>query len=141
MIIWLTVTVFSWKWLNQNLAKENLTEVKGSRVVGFFGGSKEGPQTAFLGSLKKVTRKPCLVLRECIRSGTTIVSDCWKSYGTLQDKGFTHLTVNHSLHFKDPGTGASTEGSWSTIKRKKFLIELLIWTLICIYTNITLGES
>jgi transposase-like protein len=66
--------------------------------------------------------KECLlsVINEFILPGTTIVSDYWKSYDCLYDEGFGHIRVNHSLHFKDPETGAHTnkiEGTWSAIKR------------------------
>ena len=60
------------------------------------------------------------VLVEWVLPGSTVVSDCWKSYGRLENLGFDHLTVNHRYHFKDPETGAHTnsiEGTWSAIKR------------------------
>ncbi|KMQ82689.1 protein tssc4-like isoform x1 protein [Lasius niger] len=48
------------------------------------------------------------------------MSDCWKAYACLEDEGFEHLSVNHSLTFKDPDTGAHTnsiEGTWGAIKK------------------------
>ena len=59
------------------------------------------------------------IIKECIKPGTTIISDCWKSYNCLESEGFEHLKVNHSLHFKDPETGAHTnaiESSWRASK-------------------------
>ena len=51
--------------------------------------------------------------------GTTIISDCWRSYDCLNEEDFEHLTVNHSLNFVDPETGAHTqniESLWWQIK-------------------------
>ncbi|GFV23249.1 mitotic-spindle organizing protein 2A [Trichonephila clavipes] len=67
-----------------------------------------------------VCRSVRKVIREWILPGTTIISDCWRAYECLSDEGYRHLTVNHSLTFKDPETGAHTnaiEGTWSAIKR------------------------
>ena len=45
------------------------------------------------------------IIKERILPGTTVMSDCWKSYDCLTDEGFHHLRVNHSIHFVDPTTG------------------------------------
>ena len=58
-------------------------------------------------------------ISENIEPGTTIISDCWRAYDCLSKEGFTHLTVNHSVNFKDPDTGAHTntiERRWRDVK-------------------------
>jgi transposase-like protein len=55
-----------------------------------------------------------------VKPGTTIYSDCWKSYSGLAALGYTHMTVNHSKGFKNKETGVDTntiEGLWNTLRR------------------------
>ena len=57
-----------------------------------------------------------------INVGSILYSDCWRGYSTVQlnQLGFPiHNTVNHSLHYVDPVTGAHTnsiEGTWNGLK-------------------------
>jgi len=51
------------------------------------------------------------------------MSDLWGAYGGISNlpEGYQHLTVNHSLNFVDPQTGAHTqsvENMWSRFKKK-----------------------
>ena len=39
------------------------------------------------------------IIKEWIEPGTLIVSDCWKSYHSLDKHGYSHQTVNHSKEF------------------------------------------
>ena len=39
------------------------------------------------------------------------MSDMWKAYDCLQDEGYNHLTVNHSLNFVDPDSLYHITGS------------------------------
>jgi len=56
-----------------------------------------------------------------VAAGSTIISDEWAAYGTLGNiNNYTHMTVNHSVNFVDPVTGANTqkiESSWRALKR------------------------
>ena len=59
------------------------------------------------------------IIKDIIKPGTMIISECWKAYSSLKDKGFQHLTVNHSTEFKNEETGACTntiESTWRALK-------------------------
>ena len=101
---------------------------RGKRVEGqwCFGGvlrrtNKDDPIHCFIVPVEDRSRKTLLpIIQQYIFDGTTIYSDCWKAYDCLNDEGFNHLNVNHSLHFKDPETGVHTnhiEGMWNQVKR------------------------
>ena len=57
-----------------------------------------------------------------IRPGSIVYSDEWAAYNRINaTTGMHHETVNHSLHFVDPVTGAHTQGvesMWSSAKKK-----------------------
>jgi len=61
------------------------------------------------------------LIQRHVHPGSIIITDCWKGYKSdgLIELGMLHTTVNHSLHFVDPTTGAHTngiEGTWSAMK-------------------------
>ena len=61
------------------------------------------------------------IIKKEILPGSTIHSDQWAAYRTLNTIGYTHCMVNHSENFVDPETGAHTqtiERVWRTIKRR-----------------------
>ncbi|GBN24084.1 hypothetical protein AVEN_15284-1 [Araneus ventricosus] len=84
---------------------------RGKRVVGrwVFGGVERRTNNCFFVVVENRTSEVLLsVIEEHILPGTTVMSDCRSSYQCLSDEGFEHLTVNHSMHFVDPDTGAHT---------------------------------
>ncbi|CAI6377486.1 unnamed protein product [Macrosiphum euphorbiae] len=91
---------------------------RGHRVEGqwVFGGYERETGNVFMVPVEKRDATTLLhVIKEWIKPRTTIISDCWKAYNTLNNEGYVHMTVNHSLHFKDPETGVhsnSIETSW-----------------------------
>ena len=49
------------------------------------------------------------------------MSDLWRAYGTVNNLGYRHLTVNHRLNFVDPVTHATTnhvESMWCKAKQR-----------------------
>ena len=61
------------------------------------------------------------IITSKVFEGSTIISDCWKSYDCLSQHDFEHLKVNHKYNFVDPETLAHTqniENLWWQIKRQ-----------------------
>ena len=95
--------------MKANLAKERVTKVITLQASGYLEECRTD-KSFFLQpvpSRDKETLVP--LIKECITPGTKIISDCWKSYDCLSEEDFEHLTVNHSLNFTDPQTGAHTQ--------------------------------
>ncbi|CAF1096510.1 unnamed protein product [Brachionus calyciflorus] len=42
------------------------------------------------------------LINKHVAKGSTIITDCWKSYNGLENDGFEHLRVNHNYNFVDP---------------------------------------
>ena len=86
-----------------------------------FGGICCETKACFLDPVERRDRDTLLpIIRAQILPGTRVMSDLWKSYDCLQNEGYQHLTVNHSLNFVDPDTGAHTQGienTWWGVKR------------------------
>ncbi|GBN04149.1 hypothetical protein AVEN_119016-1 [Araneus ventricosus] len=95
---------------------------KGKRVEGkwVFGGIERGSKEGFFCVVEDRTAETLIeITKKYVAPGTTVLSDCWKFYRPLSEEGYVHYTVNHSVNFKDPITGAHTngiEGTWSAIK-------------------------
>ncbi|GFW88198.1 mitotic-spindle organizing protein 2A [Trichonephila clavipes] len=80
-----------------------------------FGGVQRKSKKCFFRVVQSRTKEELLeVIREWILPGTTIISDCWKTYDCLSDEGYVHLRVDHNLTFVDSEAGAHT---WSAIKK------------------------
>ena len=64
------------------------------------------------------------IIKDRVKPGSTIISDCWRAYDCLESEGYQHLKVNHSLNFVDPclhGSRCQTLPSVIFIKGKWLL--------------------
>jgi len=75
-----------------------------------FGGIERGTQNFFIVPVENRNTETLLaIIKERIADGTTIMSDCWKAYNCLDNEGYRHQAVNHSINFVDPVTEAHTQ--------------------------------
>jgi transposase-like protein len=94
--------------------------VKGQWV---FGGVERESGLTFLVPVKDRTADTLMaIIRDWIEPGTTLISDCWGAYRDIGTQGYTHQTVNHSINFVDPHTGAHTNTIESTLKHVKVFL-------------------
>ena len=95
---------------------------KGRQIKGqwIFGGICRESRQFFVTPVEKRDAATLIpIITSKIKEGSTIISDCWKSYNTIKDLNFEHLTVNHKYNFVDPETLAHTqniENLWWQIK-------------------------
>ena len=81
----------------------------------FFGGFEPGSKNCFLVPVPSCGSDALLdIIKEWINPGTTVVSDCWKAYDCLSSEVFVHESVNHSINFIGPQSGAHTQNSRKT---------------------------
>ncbi len=67
------------------------------------------------------------IIQKVVLQGTTIHSDQWKAYAKIeQTLGLSHATVNHSVNFVDPVTGAHTQAIESYWNKHKIRIKSML---------------
>lgn len=90
----------------------------------FFGGVERETGNCFIVPVEMRNASTLLpIIQEFVLPGSIIVSDLWRAYLNIEElpQLYTHLTVNHSLNFVDPESGAHTqtiEGTWMHFKRR-----------------------
>ena len=106
------------------IRKRKYNRGRSKKQIWVFGAVEEGDSEPHPLFIKRVENRSAWTLIPLICKhilpGTTIISDEWRAYSCLDILGFPHLTVNHSEHFTDPSTGASTnliESIWSRLRR------------------------
>jgi IS1 family transposase len=84
-----------------------------------FGMVEEESNLCVFWAVKDRTKDTLLeLIKSHIAQGAIIKSDEWRSYASLGEEGYNHLTVNHSLKFVDE-SGVHTqliESMWSQLK-------------------------
>jgi ISXO2-like transposase domain len=94
-------------------------QVDGAWILG--GVERTSEKRIFLKQVSDRSAKTLLdILAQHIRPGSVVMTDLWRGYiGMAEALGVEHVTVNHSIQFKDPKTGACTntiEGMWNGVK-------------------------
>ena len=107
----------------------------------FVGGIERGSNRLFIVPVEKRDAATLLpIIQKHIMSGTTVISDLWKSYFRIDElpESYRHLTVNHSVNFVDPVTGACThniESAWQKFKHRHKKEYGTARTLLCEYLS------
>ncbi|XP_039297793.1 uncharacterized protein LOC120354530 [Nilaparvata lugens] len=89
-----------------------------------FGGLCQETGECFLVPVEDRSAQTLLpIIQQHVRAGSTIISDEWRAYRGIQGlpEQYNQETVNHSLHFVNPQTGAHTqgiEGTWRLAKHR-----------------------
>lgn len=86
-----------------------------------FGMVEKGTRKVVMEVVQKRDRSTLMpIITQNVKQGTTVHSDCWRAYSSLQDEGYEHKTVNHSVQFKDENGTCTNEieGIWSLAKLK-----------------------
>ena len=91
-------------------------------VFGMIEGSLESHKMVLLLVPDRSAATLIPIIRQYASPLSVIYSDQWLAYSSIQrDLGMGHLTVNHTLHFVDPTSGANTqriESLWAQLKGK-----------------------
>ena len=86
-----------------------------------FGGIKRGTKECFLVPVEDRKADTLIpIIKKFIKLGTKIMSDCWKAYSTIEEEGYIHGTVNHSIEFVHSETDYYTQmidNTWRAAKR------------------------
>ena len=97
---------------------------RGKRVEGIwvFGGIERhsNPPKCFFVPVQDRSADTLIpIIKQWIKPGTTILSDCWKAYHSLKSEGYIHRTVNHSIEFvTDKGVHTNNiESRWNAVKK------------------------
>jgi len=88
-----------------------------------FGGICRETRESFIVPIQNRSKETLMpIISANILPGTKIISDRWRAYNAIDMlPGYTHETVNHSVNFVDPRTGANTqriERLWKTAKER-----------------------
>ena len=95
---------------------------RGKRVDGVwvFGGIERESKKCFFEIVEDRSANTLIpIIKRYVKPGSIILSDCWKAYSSLKEEGYTRLTVNHSVTFKNKENGACTnltESTWNAVK-------------------------
>jgi superfamily II DNA helicase RecQ len=88
-------------------------------VFGVCAGTKQG--RVYMKYVPDRTKKTLIAqIQKLVNINAIVNSDAWASYKQLKKLGFDHRTVNHSINFVDPQTGAHTqrvESLWGVCKK------------------------